>query len=381
MKIICSTNMPFASEAFSTIGDTQILQERTISAADVKDADILAIRSTTKVNGDLLEGSRVKFVGTATIGINHLDTDYLDEKGITWCAAPGCNANSVSEYVTSALLSLAERHDLTIAGKTIGVIGVGNVGSRVVAKAKALGMTVLASDPPRERAEGGSFVPLDLLLEQADIVTMHVPLTRDGSDATHHMADAGFFARMKNGCIFLNSSRGAVVDTDALLAALDSGAVSHAVIDTWEGEPGFRDDLLERIDLGTPHIAGHSFEGKVMGTVMVYREACRHLGIEPEWTADAFMPPPATPEIVVAAAGRPDQQILWDIVSRIYNVEDDDRALRAGDIAQADCRATHFDGLRRNYHMRREFPSSHVSVDDTSSALATAIASLGFETG
>ncbi|MGQ9661476.1 MAG: 4-phosphoerythronate dehydrogenase, partial [Kiritimatiellia bacterium] len=284
LQIVCADNMPFAEEAFDTLGRVAIVPGRAITPEVVRNVDLLAIRSTTRVDRNLLENSRVKFVGTATIGTDHMDLDYLQRAGIRWCYAPGCNANSVAEYVTAALLLLAVRHGFTLEGKKIGIIGVGNVGSRVMEKAVALGLRVLPNDPPRERRgesclipssvsngrQSIPFVSLEEVLADSDIVTLHVPLTREGPDATYHMADHSFFSRMKKGAIFLNCARGSVVDTATLIRALDAGQVSHAVIDTWEGEPKYSPELLERVSIGTPHIAGHSFEGKVMGTVMVY---------------------------------------------------------------------------------------------------------------
>jgi erythronate-4-phosphate dehydrogenase len=389
MKIICATNMPFVLEAFSTLGEARILEGRDISAADVSDAEILALRSTTRVDRALLEGSKVRFVGTATIGTDHLDLDYFHEAGIRWCFAPGCNANSVSEYITAALLTLGERHALTLAGKTIGVIGVGNVGSRVVAKARALGMRVLMNDPPRERAQRDSeisnvkfqnekFVGLDQILAESDIITVHVPLTREGPDKTLHLADGSFFGRARNGLVFINAARGAVVDTPALLKALDSGKVSHAVLDTWEGEPRYRTDILDRVDIGTPHIAGHSFEGKVMGTVMVYREACRFLGVTPSWSHEPLMPPALVPAVDVDAAGRSDESVLREVVKKLYDIEADDRRFRESAVADDAARAKAFDRLRKDYPERREFHYTTVRLSHGSAALTTKFEGLGF---
>jgi erythronate-4-phosphate dehydrogenase len=391
MRIICATNMPFAEEAFSTLGQVRVMEGRDISPADVRDTDILALRSTTKVDRALLEGSRVRFVGTATIGTDHLDLDYFERAGIRWCFAPGCNANSVSEYVTAALLCLGERHGLTLEGLTLGVIGVGNVGSRVVRKARALGMRVLMNDPPRERAEKngeagsgrgelepGPFVPLDRILAEADVITVHVPLSKDGPDRTVHLADAAFFGKARKGCLFLNAARGAVVETGALLEALASGQVGHVVLDTWEGEPRYRTDMLARSDLGTPHIAGHSFEGKVMGTVMVYREACRFLGVEPSWSHEPLMPAPLVPQIRVEAGGRPDEAVLRGIVRRLYDIEADDRRLRETAVQDAEQRAKHFDRLRRDYPERREFQYTTILSPDASTSLRRKLGALGF---
>jgi erythronate-4-phosphate dehydrogenase len=379
MKTMCSTNMPYALEAFRTLGEARVVEGRSISAADVKEADLLAIRSTTRVDRQLLEGSRVRFVGTATIGIDHMDTDYLESAGIRWCHAPGCNANSVSEYVAAALLRLANRHGFALRGKTIGVVGVGNVGRRIVEKARVLGMNALPNDPPRQRAEGeGDFASLEAVLARADIVTLHVPLTAEGPDRTFHMADEAFFARMKPGALFFNCARGGTTDTGALLAALERGTVRHAVIDTWEGEPDFSTDLLARCDIGTPHIAGHSFEGRVTGTVMVYQAACRFLGVPPSWTPDALLPAPDVPEIVLDAGGLTEERALWEIVRRVYDIEADDRRMRESAVADAAARRRNFDLLRKNYPMRREFRYTRVALKNASTELAGRLAGLGF---
>jgi len=390
MKIICATNMPFVLEAFNTLGEARVVEGRHISAADVRDAEILALRSTTQVNRALLEGSRVRFVGTATIGTDHLDLEYFREAGIQWCFAPGCNANSVSEYVTAALLTLGERHGITLEGKTIGVIGVGNVGSRVVRKMRALGLRVLMNDPPRVRAQrefeisdlrfqNEEFVGLDQILAEADIITVHVPLTKEGPDTTFHLADGNFFSRARKGLIFLNAARGAVVDTPALLKALDAGQVSHAVLDTWEGEPKYRTDMLSRVDIGTPHIAGHSFEGKVMGTVMVYREACRFLGVPSSWSHEPLMPPTLVPVVDVDAAGRSDEAVVREVVKKLYDIEADDRRFRESAVADDAVRAKAFDRLRKDYPERREFHYTTVRLAHGSAALREKFNGLGFK--
>ena len=388
MKIVCATNMPFALEAFRTLGDVRVIEGRSISAGDVREARILAIRSTTQVNQSLLDGSQVQFVGTATIGTDHMDLAYFDKTGIRWCFAPGCNANSVSEYVTAALLCLGQRHGLTLQGLTLGVIGVGNVGSRVVRKARALGMRVLMNDPPREREamsagikkgfEPGPFVSLEQVVAEADAITLHVPLTKGGADRTYHLADEVFFGKVRKGCVLLNAARGPVVKTQSLLNALKTGQVGHVVLDTWEGEPGYRTDMLARTDLATPHIAGHSFEGKVMGTVMVYREVCRFLGVEPAWTHEPLMPPPLTPEIAVDAAGFSEEAVLWDVVRRVYDIEADDRRFRDTAIADDEGRSKAFDRLRRECPERREFQYTSVLLKNATDSLRGKLQGLGF---
>jgi len=383
VKIVCSTNMPFAREAFGTLGETVVLPEREIRPEHVRNADILAVRSTTKVNQALLDGSKIRFAGTATIGYDHFDVPYLESRGIKWCTAPGCNANSVAEYIISALLRLGHRHSISWQGKTFGVIGVGNVGSRVAKKAAALGMRVLLNDPPRQKAaapeDKGGFTGLDDLLAESDVVTLHVPLTARGEDKTLHMADSKFFGKARRGIVFINSARGPVTDNAALLQAISRGIVAHSVLDTWDPEPAFPEDLLDHADIGTPHIAGHSFEGKVGGTVIVYREACRFLGIEPSWTPDNMMPPAAVPLLELDAAGKTNQEVLFEAVSRIYDIEDDDRMLRAGASGNPAERAAHFDRLRRNYRERREFMNTKIALKSGSPALRMALESLGFD--
>jgi len=393
MKTVCSDSMPFAREAFETLGDVIMLEGRSICARDVKDADLLAIRSTTRVTAQLLEGSRVKFVGTATIGTDHMDLNYLREQGITWCHAPGCNATSVSEYVTAALLCLAERRGLVLEGKTIGIVGVGNVGGRVVLKAQALGLRILANDPPRRRIEGDEvfvetdagrvatdlrFVPLEQVLDEADIVTLHVPLTREGPDRTFRMAGGEFFSRLKPGCIFINSARGAVMDTDALIRAIESGAVAHAVVDTWEDEPAYSAALLDLADIGTPHIAGYSFDGKVRGTAMVYEAACRFLDRPVAWKAGDAVAAAEAPVPTVDAAERTDEQALGEIVRTVYDISADDLDLRATLDADARVRSEGFDRLRRNYPVRREFPFAAVRLLNAAPSLREKAALLGF---
>lgn len=369
--------MPFAAEAFGTLGDVTLLEGRAITPNDVRDAALLVTRSTTPITPELLNGSRVRFYGTATIGTDHMDIPYLEEHGIHWCSAAGCNANSVSEYLTAALLCVAQTHGITLAGKTMGVIGVGNVGTRVVQKATALGMTVLPNDPPRKREEGMVSTPLPDLLANSDIVTLHTPLTHTGQDATYHLANDSFFAQLKPGCIFVNAARGPIVDTDALLRAMNSGIVAHAIIDTWEGEPDFRADLMERAAIVSPHIAGYSYEGKYMGTVMVYREACRFLDVPPTWTPIALLLPPEVPNLA-ADPKLPPEATLWNLVHAVYDIEADDARMRAGPAGSEAERRTHFDALRKSYPIRREFRFTEVSADDTLPSVRNAIKNLGF---
>jgi len=377
MKIVAATNMPLVEEAFSRLGDVTVIEGRAIDAAAVREVDLLALRSTTRVDAALLAGSRVRFVGTATIGTDHLDIPWLESNGIAWSYAPGCNANSVAEYVVAALLELAVRHGVRVTGRTLGVIGVGNVGRRVVEKASALGLRVLPHDPPRERREGGDgFVSRATLLGESDFVTLHVPLNRTGPDRTERLADAEFFNAMRRGAVFINAARGAVMDGPALLTALAGGQVAHAVLDTWPAEPGIPPDLLAAATLGTPHIAGHSYEGKAAGTQMVYEAACRALGRPVACDCLTLLPPPPVPAIRLVEPPASCEAALQSVVRQVYDIAADDARLRA-DTADM---ARQFDRQRRDYPMRREFRFTEVVLPPGARALALSLAGLGFRT-
>jgi len=378
MKIVCAESVLYGREAFQTLGEVAVLPDRKIGPADVRDADALAIRSKTRAGRALLEGSRVAFVGTATAGFDHLDTDWLAQAGVAWMAAAGCNANSVAEYIVAALLCLARRHAFRLEGRTLGVVGVGQVGRRVVRKAQALGMRVLQNDPPRKLAEGApELIDLSELLPAADILTLHVPLTDGGPFATRRMADARLFARMKPGAVFLNASRGEVVDEADLLLALDRGQVSRVALDVWDREPHWNAALMARADLGTPHIAGYSYDGKLDGTVQVYRDACRFFERPAAWDPAPLRPPPPVPEIRYDPAGRDDEEALEAIVRQVYDIEADDRALRGGPADDA-ARAERFERLRKHYPERREFPNTTVRLARPAPSLARKLEGIGF---
>jgi erythronate-4-phosphate dehydrogenase len=371
--------MPYAAEAFGTLGEVVLRDGRAITPADLQGAEILITRSTTRVTRELLTGTRLRFYGSGVIGTDHIDIAYLEQSGIPWSAAPGCNAESVANYLTAALLWLGGKYRFRLAGKTLGVIGVGNVGRKVCAKGDALGMRVLACDPPRQRdptdTAARGFVPLDTIFTQSDIITCHVPLTREGSDRTWHMLDRAAFARMRPGVILVNAARGEVLETDALLEVL-GGRVAHAVLDTWEGEPAYRPDLLARVELATPHIAGHSYEGKVNGTLQVYEKACHALGVTPVFRPQ--MPPPPVPCWQGDAAGRDDEDLLREAVLAVYDIAADDRRLRASATDDATARAKAFDRQRKEYPMRREFAATTIRLANAGVALTEKFRRLGF---
>jgi erythronate-4-phosphate dehydrogenase len=378
MKIVADENIPFAEEAFGKLGEVVTFPGRQIDPAKVKEAEILLVRTVTPVNEYLLKGSRVRFVATATIGFDHLDLDYLKKEGIGFASAAGCNANSVAEYIVAALLLLAHCYKFSLSGKTIGVVGVGNVGSRVVEKANILEMSVLQNDPPLARKTGEArFRPLEELLQKSDILTLHVPLTYQGEDATYHMAGESLFAKMKKGSFFINTSRGAVVDSPGLLRALKSRRLSAALLDVWEGEPEISEELLRAVALGTPHIAGYSREGKANATLLIYRATCRFLNLSPHWQP-ASLPPPPCPKIEVEGEGRSPEEILAEAVGKAYDLKRDDRALRRILEISSRERKTYFDRLRSEYPVRREFNSFKVKLTSSNEKVLNILQALGF---
>jgi erythronate-4-phosphate dehydrogenase len=360
MKIVADANIPFVKECFSSIGEVEVVAGRQIKPKEVIDADVLLVRSVTPVNEKLLAGSKVKFVATATIGVEHIDCEYLQKCGIGFASAPGSNANSVAEYIVAALLETGQKHNITLEGKSIGVVGVGNVGSKVVKKCGAMGMKIYFNDPPLQRQTGeAKYLPIEKLFD-CDFITLHTPLTFDGIDKTYHLADEKFFKSLKTGCVFLNTSRGGVVETGALKAAIKSGEIKAAVLDVWENEPNIDTELLEMADIGTPHIAGYSFDGKVAGMIMIYKAACKHFGLEPRFNIDSFLPEPIVPEIKIKSGSGGEENILREVVRKVYDIKADDRRLQGILNMGADKRGAEFDRLRKDYPVRREFQNTKV---------------------
>jgi erythronate-4-phosphate dehydrogenase len=348
MNIVADTNIPFVEKAFSRFGKVRVVSGRAIDRSMVKDADILLVRSVTRADGNLLEGSSVGFVGTATIGTDHVDTRYLAEKGIAFASAPGSNARSVAEYVACAIVHVFQGDLALISGKTLGIVGAGNVGSRVIDLARGLGMRCLVNDPPlalKDGAEG--FVPLDRVLAEADIVTLHVPLTPSGPYPTARLADASFLGRLKPGAMLINSSRGRVIDEKALLTL--RSRLGPVVLDVWESEPSINPAMLERTDIATPHIAGYSFDGKVRGAQMLFDAAAAYLKSDASWSDAVGQTETEERLIDIRDAGRP----LMEALETAYPIMEDDAAMRK--IAQSADPGAYFDKLRKEYPKRLEF--------------------------
>ncbi len=382
MKIIADENIPFVKDCFQSVGHIQTISGRAITAEVVKDADAVLVRSITKVNEQLLVGSSVKFAATATIGIEHIDIDYLKKNNIGFASAPGSNANSVAEYIITALLLLAQRKNFELKDKSIGIVGLGNVGSKVEKKTRSLGLNVICNDPPLQRQTNDKkYRPIQEIYN-CDIITMHTPLSYQGIDKTYHLADEKFFNSLKPACIFLNSSRGGVVDTQALKTAIRTGKVGSAVLDVWENEPNIDTELLQMVDIATPHIAGYSFDGKVAGMIMIYNAFCEHFNVEPTKTITDFLPKPQIEKIEIQIANSTttaEQSALLDAASQLYNIEKDDKDLRAILKIPADKKPGFFDGLRKNYPVRREFHSTRIVLPKSQNSLVKRFAGIGFK--
>ena len=380
MKIVCASSVLHAREAFSGLGEVELLPDRDIRRDHLLDADALIVRSKTVVNADLLEDTPVSFVATATAGADHFDIPFLNSADIAWTASPGCNANAVAEYVTTALALLARKRAALLPGLTLGIVGVGQVGSRVATKAALLGLRVLRNDPPLALKTGSSdFLPLDALLAQSDILTLHTPLESSGAFPTRHLANCKLFEHLKPGAWFLNTSRGEVTDSDSLQCALDHHLLSACALDVWEHEPELPDTLRRTVDFLTPHIAGYSLEGLLNGTLHCYRELCHFLEIEPAWTpSPSQLPPP--PSLQIDAAHRTDDETLTDLLSAACPIPDDTRAWRA-EMTTPDPTELRrrFDRFRKNSNHRREFASIRVQLSHASPALLETVAALGFQ--
>ncbi len=358
MKLVVDENIALAEEAFSQFGDVLLTGGRKITNDILNNADALIVRSITNVDENLLQNTNIKFVGTATIGTDHFDINYLDENNIVFADARGCNADSVAEYVFTALLKIAVDNKLTLKNRSIGIIGVGNIGSRVVKYAEALGLKVYKNDPPKQRAgEGSNYVSLEEAL-QADIISLHVPLNKTGIDMSFHLLDVKKLNKIKNDTIIINSSRGAVVDNKALLDIIDKKHFK-VILDVWEGEPLINTDLLQKMLIGSAHIAGYSLEGKVNGTKMIYDALCRFTSQLNDWEPKL---PTVENNVIDMSSTKNLEEKLHLIFKQIYNVEKDDSEMREMIGMDNDSRAAHFDNLRKEYPLRREFNNYTVII-------------------
>lgn len=369
MLVVADSAIPYLKGILEPYAEVRYKPGAEISASDVKNADALLVRTRTRVDAKLLEGSRVCFVATATIGTDHLDLDYLDSREIFWTNAPGCNAASVAQYFASAVLNLSKKFAEPLREKTLGIIGVGHVGGEVLRISKALGMKVLLCDPPRrERERSDDFVPQDELLDKADIVTLHVPLERSGKFATCHLADAEFFGKLRPGAWFLNASRGEVADGNALKLALQNGKLRAAVLDVWENEPRIDGELLNLVDFGTPHIAGYSRDGKANATSQIVRALARHFKIS---ALENFRVELSADLPVIDGRNFSDAETLArEAVLATYDISADSERLKS------DIRG--FEAFRNAYPVRREPIAYKVRLADGQFEFRHMLENLGF---
>jgi erythronate-4-phosphate dehydrogenase len=362
LSILCATSVANGGEAFASLGHVTLMPEADIDNASLRGMDALVTRSKVKVNDDLLEGCSLRFYGTATAGADHVDAASLAARGIAWSEAAGCNANSVAEYVVASLAWLGLRRGLSWRDCTIAIIGAGHVGSRLGELAAALGLRVRFCDPPLAESTGDAsrYEPLAAVLAEADVVSLHVPLTDTGPHPTRGMVNHAFFEAMKPGAVFINSSRGEVVaDETELLARRADGRFGGLILDVFHHEPAILPDLVEGADLATPHIAGYSLDGRLAGTQMIYEAACRHFGCEPVWR----MPVTAAPQtLAVKTTGNGPDDLLFSTILAAYNPSDDYAHLKEGGAEPAKL-AAHFRHLRARYPDRREF--RHFAADLT----------------
>ena len=371
MKIIIDDKIPYIQGAFESMAEVVYLPGSKTTPEVVKDADVLVTRTRTICNEQLLVDSSVKFIATATIGFDHIDTDYCATAGIEWTNAPGCNSRSVEQYIASTLMVLAETHQWQLKDLCIGVVGVGNVGAKVANLCELLGMKVLRNDPPRARAEGGAgFVTLEEIKQQADIITLHVPLIQKGEEATFHLGDAAFFAALPKKPVIINSCRGEVIKTEAVKAALKSGQLSGFVCDCWEDEPNIDLELLSLTTLATPHIAGYSKDGKAIGTQMSVRAISSFFGLGLDQWVPKGIEEADAPLFEIDGLGLSEQTILSKAILHSYDIRKDDLFFRQN--------TEHFEQQRGDYPTRREFPTYTIITRNTDAKTSAILSQMGF---
>lgn len=347
MKIIADKNIPYLKGVAEHFGEVTYLSGADFSHEAIKDADTLIVRTVTRFDESILKGTKVKLICSATIGYDHIDTAYCDAHGIAWTNAPGCNSGSVQQYIISSLITIARKQGFDLKDKTIGIVGVGNVGKKVAKACEILGMKVLLNDPPRQRLEGGKdFVSLKTIMNEADIITFHTPLIKEGEDRTHHLANSDFFHSLKKKPIVINSARGGIIDTSAIKDAIGIGLISGAIIDCWENEPKIDLEYMNLVDIATPHIAGYSTNGKANATRMSLESIADFYGLSKEPILQVKEPLPANPIIDLNAYLLSDNRV-YDAILNTYNPLDDFARLKRSPDS--------FKQLRNEYPLRWEY--------------------------
>ncbi len=371
IKIIADNKIPFLAGVLEPYAHVTYLPGANTDANAVSDASALITRTRTKCNKTTLANSKVKMIATATIGFDHIDTEYCKNNHIEWTNAPGCNSGSVKQYIAATLATLATQLNMELKNKTIGIVGVGNVGSKVSDFANAIGMKVLLNDPPRAEKEGKEdFVDLDELVEKSDIITFHVPLQREGKYKTHHLANSDFFARCKKQLVVINSSRGEVINNVDLLAALNKGDVQHAVLDVWENEPDINLELLNKTFIATPHIAGYSADGKANGTAMSVQAISKYFDFPLKQWYPNTIPSPENPKIIIDAKEINFQEVWTKAVLHTYPIKQDNERLRKN--------PENFEQQRGSYPLRREFGAYTIHLKNGTEQFKKSLEHIGF---
>jgi len=375
MKIVVDENIPLVEAFFGSFGDIKKYPGRQIRADDVHDADALLVRSVTPVDAALVDGSRLSFVGTCTIGTDHINATTMAKNNISWSSAPGCNAQSVVEYVYAALCAL----DVNWQGKRFGIIGCGNVGGQLYRRLKAQGIDCYCYDPFLTAEQNADLTTLEAVLA-CDIISMHTPLTLDGPYPSFHLVGEKELDQLQAGAVLLSCGRGAVIDNQALLAFLKVRSDVQVVLDVWEPEPVISRELLGYVAIGTPHIAGYSYDGKLNGTEMIYQAFCKHFNLEATIKLADLVPPLEDNQLACTESDA--WAAIKQLVKRIYDITADDADLRRLAVAAGDddaAFAAGFDGLRKSYHRRREFHNYEVKLTTPTSSLTSWLATLDFQ--
>ncbi len=369
MKIVADHKIPFLKGVLEPFAEVVYLPGDKINNLHLKDADALITRSITTCNAELLENTSVKLIASATIGDDHIDKDFCRENKIEWRTARGCNANAVVQYFFAALLSLSDRVGYNLKNKTIGIIGAGNIGSKVEKVSRTLGLNVLINDPPREREEGtAGFSSIDLIQQEADIITLHVPLSFGGQDKTFHLVDQDFIKKLQKPVIMINSSRGSVVDADALKFGISQGMISHVVLDVWEGEPHIDPEVLKLSSIGTPHIAGYSIEGKAKATEMVVNSVSEFFNLPfKNWKPQTGLKEEV---LVVDLKGLNELQSIQKVFRAAYDIQKDNTLMREN--------PSDFERIRGSYIFRRENSGYILNLRNSTQNTERILSELGF---
>ena len=367
LKIVADQQITLATDAFSSFGELHLVDGRQLSANDIKDADVLLVRSVTRVNQALLNNTQIRFVGSATSGIDHIDTDYLQKQNIAFHYAAGSNARSVAEYVLSAILYLRKKYDFSLNDKTIGIVGLGHVGSCVYEIMQSLGLCCLLNDPPRAIIEPG-FINTDLheLCEKSDILTFHIPLVETGPYATKELLNQGLLDKVKEEAVIINTSRGDVINEKDLLSFCDLNSRARLILDVWQNEPVINSDLLQQSDIGTPHIAGYSFDGKLKATQYLQKALAKWSGINCNTVSNSKMKN-------IKLERKSEGDVLYDAVAQAYDANVDSNQLKKSLDMPIEGRGQYFDELRKKYPMRREFSQTLIDGE-----FVTELENLGF---